>query len=75
MAKVAPEQQALQGRHRRPRRDPPGETHAFHLRPVFHGFVGVLCLAMSGVFIVWPIVGLFIPGFYNDVHAGDVWWI
>ena len=75
MAKVAPEQQALQGRHRRPRRDPAGETHAFHLRPVFHGFVGVLCLALSGVFTGGPIAGLFIPGFYHDVHAGDVRWI
>ena len=51
----------------------PGTTHTFHLRPVIHGFVGVLCMAIAAFFLVFPIVGLFIPGFYNGFHAGDVW--
>jgi hypothetical protein len=59
----------------RPRRARHGRTHTFHLRPVKHGFVGILGLALGAVFVVWPIVGLFTPGFYNDFHAGDVWWI
>jgi hypothetical protein len=75
MAKVAPEQPALHGRHRRPRRDPPGETHTFRLRPVFHGFAGVLGVAIGAFFIGFPIYGLFTPGFYSDFHTGDVWWM
>jgi hypothetical protein len=53
----------------------PGTTHTFHLRPGFHGFVGVLGLAIAAFFLVFPIVGLFTPGFYNDFHAVDVWGI
>lgn len=75
MAKVAPEQQALHGRHRRPRRDPPGKTHTFHLRPAFHGFVGVLGVAIGAFFLGFPIYGLFTPGFYSDFHTGDMWWM
>ena len=75
MAKMTPEQQALHGRHRRPPRDPPGKTHTFHLRPVFHGFVGVLGVAIGAFFIGFPIYGLFTPGFYSDFHTGDVWWM
>jgi hypothetical protein len=59
----------------RPRRARHGETQTFHLRPVFHGFVGILGLVIAAFFLVFPIVGLFIPGFYNDFHAGDVWGI
>ena len=59
----------------RPRRARHGRTHTFHLRPVKHGFVGILGVALGAVFVVWPIVGLFTPGFYNDFHAGDLWWI
>jgi hypothetical protein len=73
MAKVAPEQQALHGRHRPPRRDPSRSTHRVHLRPVSHEFVGVLCMAVGAFFLGFPTVGLFIPGLYNDFHAGDVW--
>jgi hypothetical protein len=71
MAKVTPEQQALRTRHRRPRRDPPGTVHTFHLRPVFHGFVGGLCVAIGAFFFVFPIVGLFIPGFYKGSSAWE----
>jgi hypothetical protein len=53
----------------------PGTTHTFHLRPGLHGFTGVLCLAIAAFFLVFPIVGLFVPGFYKDFHAGDVWGI
>jgi hypothetical protein len=73
MAKVAPEQQALHGRDRRPRRDPSGKTQTFHLRPVFHGFAGVLGVAIGAFFIGFPIYGLFTPGFYSDFHTRDVW--
>jgi hypothetical protein len=59
----------------RPRRARHAGTNVFHLRPVFHGFVGVLGVALGAVFVVWPVVGLFTPGFYNDFHAGDAWWI
>jgi hypothetical protein len=59
----------------RPRRTRHGRTHTFHLRPVKHGFVGILGVALGAVFVVWPIVGLFTPGFYNNFHAGDLWWI
>ena len=69
MARVASERQALHGRHRRPRRDPPGAIHTFHLRPVLHGFAGGLSLAIGTFFFVWPIVGLFTPGFYKGSSA------
>ena len=59
----------------RPRRARHGRTHTFHLRPIKHGLVGLLGLALGAVFVVWPIVGLFTPGFYNDFQAGDLWWI
>jgi len=68
MVKVAPEQ-ALRGRHRRPHRDPPGRTRTFHLRPVFHGFVGLLSMTMGVFFLGFPISGLFIPGFYKGSSA------
>jgi hypothetical protein len=73
MAKVTPGQQAWHGRHRRTRRYPSRSTHRVHLRPVSHEFVGVLCMAMGAFFLGFPAVGLFIPGLYNDFHAGDVW--
>lgn len=73
MAKVAPDQRAWQGRHRRTRRDPSGSTHSVHLRPVLHGFAGVLCMAMGAFFLGFLTVGPFIPGLYDDFHAGDVW--
>lgn len=52
-----------------------GMTHTFCLRRGLHWFLGVLSLAFGAVFNVFPIVGLFGPGFYNDVHAGDLWWM
>ncbi len=71
MVKVAPEQQALHGRHRRPRRDPPGTVHTFHLRPVLHGSVGGLSVAMGAFFLGFPIYGLFTPGFYKGSSAWE----
>src|SRR3974377_1323315 len=68
-AKVTSERQALRARHRRPRPDPPGRTHTFHLRPVFHGFVGGLGLAIGAFFLGFPIDGLFTPGFYKGSSA------
>jgi hypothetical protein len=73
MANVASEQRALHRRHRRPLRHPSGSTHSVHLSSVSHGFVGVLCVAMGAFFLGFPTVGLFIPGFYDDFHAGEVW--
>ena len=74
MAKVTPKQQALHARRRRPRRDPPGRTHTFHLRPGFHGFVGGLSVATAIFFLSFPIYGLFTPGFYKGSSAGEVAW-
>lgn len=59
---------------RRPAVVPPwigsGTTRTFHLRPVFHGFVGLLCIAIAA-FGLWPIVGLFTPGFYKGASAWE----
>ena len=71
MARVTPEQQASHARHRGPRRDPPGTVHTFHLRPVLHGFVGGMCVAIGAFFFVFPVVGLFIPRFYKGASAGE----
>ncbi len=70
MAKVTPEQQVLPGRHRRPRRDPPGTVHTFHLRPVLRGFAGGLSRGeragvvvlewvepLGGVILIMAVVG------------------
>lgn len=72
MAKVTPEQGALHGRHRRPRRDGSESTHKVHLHSVLRGFVGVLCVAMGALFLGFPTVGLFIPGlgqFRNEAQV------
>jgi hypothetical protein len=53
-----------------PSGQPPGGTHTFHLRPVLHGFVGLLSMAIGAFFLGFPISGLFIPGFYK---GSSVW--
>jgi hypothetical protein len=49
----------------------PGTTHTFHIRPVWHGFGGVLCMAIAAFFLGFPIWGVFIPGFYKSASAWE----
>lgn len=70
-AKAAPGKRALQGRHRRLRRDPSGSTHTVHFRHVLHELAGALCLAIDAFFLGFPTSGPFIPGYYDDFHAGE----
>jgi hypothetical protein len=49
MAKVATEQQALHGRHRRPHRDPSGAVHTFGFHRGRNRILGIICLALSAV--------------------------
>ena len=73
MAGQGPDQRALQGRHRRPRRDPSGSIQRVHLLPVLRELASVLCMAMGAFFLGFPAAGLFVPGLYDNFHAGDVW--
>jgi hypothetical protein len=47
MAKMAPEQQALHGRHRRPRRDPPGTVHTFRGQRAIHLVTGIAAVVVG----------------------------
>jgi hypothetical protein len=58
MAKVAPEQQALHGRHRRPHRDPPGTVHTFGFHRGRNRILGIICLAISAALSAVFVMGL-----------------
>jgi hypothetical protein len=49
----------------------PGTTHTFHLRPVWRGFGGVLCMAIAAFFLGFPIWGVFTPGFHKGASAWE----